>query len=207
MIRVLIVLVAALALGLVVWLHPTHPAPAAAGFDAARQPQAEAPSRAPAARAVVYVAGEVVHPGVYSVAADERIAAAVARAGGMRPAADPTAVNLAAHVHDGDEILVLPRGAAAPAHARTAGAAPDRAAARTAARRQTRHVPPAAPVDINHADAATLASVPGMGAGLAERIVAFRAANGPFTSTDELLDVSGITDRRLDAMLPYVIAR
>jgi competence protein ComEA len=207
MTRVLIALGAALALGLAVWLHPVRPAPAAAGgFDAARPPQREPPSRAPAAHAVVYVAGEVVHPGVYSVAADERIAAVVARAGGMRPGADPTAVNLAAHVHDGDEILVLPRGAAAPAHAhRRRSAGPRRRA--HGRRGATRHGAPGAPVDINRADAATLAAVPGMGPGLAERIVAFRAANGPFTSTDELLDVSGITDRRLDAMLPYVIAR
>jgi competence protein ComEA len=62
-------------------------------------------------------------------------------------------------------------------------------------------------VDVNRADAATLATIPGIGAGLAERIVAFRSTNGPFASPDELLDVSGITDRRLEALLPYVVAR
>jgi competence protein ComEA len=67
--------------------------------------------------------------------------------------------------------------------------------------------PPAGQVDINTADADTLATIPGIGPGLAERIVAFRTSNGPFASVDELLDVSGITDRRLDALLPYVIAR
>ncbi|HEY6236588.1 MAG TPA: helix-hairpin-helix domain-containing protein, partial [Candidatus Elarobacter sp.] len=67
--------------------------------------------------------------------------------------------------------------------------------------------PPAAQVDINAADAATLATIPGIGPGLAERIVAFRTSNGAFASVDELLDVSGITDRRLDALLPYVVAR
>jgi len=206
MMRVLIAFGAALALGLAVWLHPVRPVPAAAGgFDAARPPERVAPSRAPAARTVVYVAGEVVHPGVYSVGADERIAGAVARAGGMRPGADPTAVNLAAHVHDGDEILVPAQGVAPPPrarHHRTAG--PRR---RSRGRGTLRAPAAAARVDINRADAAALASVPGIGPGLAERIVAFRAANGPFASADELLDVSGITDRRLDAMLPYVVAR
>jgi DNA uptake protein ComE-like DNA-binding protein len=42
---------------------------------------------------------------------------------------------------------------------------------------------------------------------LAERIVAFRAANGRFTSPDELLDVEGFTDRRLDAIAAYVTVR
>jgi competence protein ComEA len=62
-------------------------------------------------------------------------------------------------------------------------------------------------IDINTADADTLATVPGVGGGLAERIVAFRTANGPFASVDELLDVSGITDRRLEAIIPFVVAR
>ncbi len=62
-------------------------------------------------------------------------------------------------------------------------------------------------VDLNRADAETLATLPGVGPGLAERIVAFRTANGPFASPDELLDVAGFTDRRLDAVLPYVAAR
>jgi len=207
MTRLLFALGAALVLGLAVWLHPVRPAPATAGgFGAARPPELERATRVPAARAVVYVAGEVVHPGVYSIAADERIAAAVARAGGLRPGADPTAVNLAAHVHDGDEILVLPRGAAVPARARHRRSAGPRRRAH-GHRGDARQSAPAAPVDINRADAASLAAVPGLGTGLAERIVAFRTANGPFTSTDELLDVSGITDRRLDAMLPYVIVR
>jgi competence protein ComEA len=155
---------------------------------------------------VVYVAGAVVHPGLYTVGADDRIAAAVARAGGMRPGADPTAVNLAARVHDGDEILVVAQGdAAAPRSRRGRASGPRRRRHGHHARAQLRL--PAAPVDVNHADAATLATVPGIGAGLAERIVAFRAANGPFTSPDELLDVAGITDRRLETLLPYVVAR
>ncbi len=48
---------------------------------------------------------------------------------------------------------------------------------------------------------------PESASGLAERTVAFRAANGTFESVDELLDVAGITDHRLDAILPYVVAR
>ena len=62
-------------------------------------------------------------------------------------------------------------------------------------------------MDINTADAETLATIPGIGGGLAERIVAFREQNGPFASVDELLDVAGITEHRLDAMIPYVVAR
>ena len=205
--RIAIALGAALVLGLVVWFRPARPAGVTTtGWEPARAPAVPAASRAPAAQAVVYVAGEVARPGVYMVAADARAAAAIARAGGMRSDADTTAVNLAAHVHDGDEILVPAQGAPGPPRSRRRRTTGPRR--RSHGRRG--HAParqPGALVDVNRADAATLATIPGIGAGLAERIVAFRSTNGPFASPDELLDVSGITDRRLEALLPYVVAR
>jgi competence protein ComEA len=73
--------------------------------------------------------------------------------------------------------------------------------------RRHRKPPPAAPIDLNAADATQLQDLPGVGPSLAERIVAFRDVNGPFRSTDELLNVAGMTDRRLDAISPYVVAR
>lgn len=48
-------------------------------------------------------------------------------------------------------------------------------------------------VDINTADAATLAAVlDGVGEAKAEAIIAWREANGPFTSVDQLAEVKGI---------------
>ena len=164
---------------------------------------------------MVYVAGAVARPGVYAVRPDARAKDALALAGGTRPGADLVAVNLAAHVRDGDEIVVPVRGAMLPAATRARGGGrhgagrPTRGAYGGKRHRRSRRdePPPAAQVDINAADADTLATIPGIGPGLAERIVAFRTSNGPFASVDELLDVAGITDRRLDAILPYVVAR
>lgn len=49
------------------------------------------------------------------------------------------------------------------------------------------------PVDINSADAATLAKgLTGIGQAKAEAIVAWREANGPFLSADQLVQVKGI---------------
>jgi competence protein ComEA len=211
--------------GAVLLLRPVPPpstASAPAAWSGAARPGAHA-GRAgapPASRALVYVAGAVVHPGVYGVGADARVRDALALAGGARPDADPVAVNLAAHVADGDEIAVPVRGspealaasggsgARARGHKRH-GALGPRRAKRHGKQRRSRggDVPPASRVDINTADADTLATIPGIGAGLAERIVAFRRQNGAFTSVDELLDVSGITEHRLDALIPYVVER
>ena len=228
----LLVVLGVVALGALVLLRPAPPPPAAAtGWVAATAGSTGRPSgperagharRTPSAsRALVYVAGEVAKPGVYRVGAEARVGDALALAGGARPDADLVAVNLAAHVGDGDEVIVPVRGAAVRTggarRRATAGGAhrspgPRRAGRHKRARSgdQPAHgdgVPPAGEVDINTADAETLATVPGIGGGLAERIVAFRAANGPFATVDELLDVSGITDRRLEAIIPFVVAR
>jgi competence protein ComEA len=55
------------------------------------------------------------------------------------------------------------------------------------------------PVDINTADAKTIATaLKGVGEKTAEAIVAYRSANGPFKSVDELRNVKGIGDRLLE---------
>ena len=57
------------------------------------------------------------------------------------------------------------------------------------------------PIDINRADAEQLTALPGIGEVLAGRIVAYREENGSFLSTQELQNVEGIGEKRLDAIL------
>ncbi|BDE04998.1 hypothetical protein WPS_02740 [Vulcanimicrobium alpinum] len=222
---VLIVAVAAAGGAALVFFRPAPPAipgePARTGWSFPASPPPRTPSRARAPeRALVYVAGEVMHPGVYAVSGDARVRDAVALAGGLRPQADPVSVNFAAHLQDGDEVVVTAEGGAAPAtatHHRRAGHRKrhgkhrhHRLDARTLPDGASSSVSdgaspnlsdaPSAPVDLNAASAAQLAAIPGLGPRLAERIVAFRDANGPFDSLDELLDVAGVTEARLDAI-------
>lgn len=57
----------------------------------------------------------------------------------------------------------------------------------------------AAPVDINRADADTIAAnLKGVGLKKAEAIVAYRSANGPFKAADDLTQVKGIGQRTVD---------
>jgi competence protein ComEA len=143
----------------------------------------------------VYVVGAVPHAGLYRVAASARVNDAIERAGGLRADADPAAVNLAERVSDGEEIRV-PRVGESPPSVR--GSKRKRPRARIAA------LSPSEPIDLNAAGANELASIPGIGPTLAARIVEFRRVNGPFASLDELADVAGMTQRRIDALSAYV---
>jgi competence protein ComEA len=144
--------------------------------------------------AMVYVVGAVRNPGLYRIAQSARIDDAVREAGGLRADADPAGVNLAAHANDGDEIAVPTLGQ--PTR-------PTRDTKRTSGRGSRPGKSPVI-VDVNTASADVLASVPGLGATIAARIVQVREEEGAFTTFDQLLDVAGMTDSRLTRAQPYL---
>ena len=131
------------------------------------------------AEVVVHVIGSVKEPGLVRLPAGSRVDDAVKAAGGARSAKALSSVNLARQVVDGEQIVV---GSAPGATAAGAGAGAG--------------VPGAGAggISINSATAAELEDLPGVGPVLAERIVQWRTANGPFRSIDELGEVSGIGD-------------
>jgi competence protein ComEA len=139
---------------------------------------------APARRMlVVDVEGEVARPGLQRVASGSRAGVAVDAAGGLTRHGDATAVNLAAPLHDGQQIVVPKRGAAAAA---SAAAAPG--------------APPSAPISLSSASVAQLDTLDGIGPTLAQRIVQYREAHGGFRSVDELKQVEGIGEKRFAAL-------
>ena len=60
-------------------------------------------------------------------------------------------------------------------------------------------------VNINSASANTLAIFPGIGETLAERIVAYREEHGPYQSIEDLLNVEGIGENKLNLIRNYII--
>lgn len=152
---------------------------AVTGGDAAavvaEEDAAAAPSGGPL---VVHVAGAVARPGVVHLTVGDRVADALAAAGGTAVGADLDALNLARPLVDGEQVVVPLEGvdgdAAAGGAAATTGLLPD------------------GRVDLNSATAAQLEELPGVGPVLAGRIVAHREANGPFSEAAALREVSGI---------------
>src|SRR4051794_34917458 len=124
----------------------------------------QSPEHKPAAGSlVVDVEGEVARPGIQRVPAGSRVAAAVDAAGGMSRRGDPTAVNLAAPLQDGQQVVVPRRGAAVAA-AGAASAAPGAG-------------PPSAPISLSNATVGQLDTLDGIGPTLAQRIVQYRTSH------------------------------
>ncbi|ADP80229.1 ComEA family DNA-binding protein [Pseudofrankia inefficax] len=152
------------------------------------------PSSTPsvATEVVVDVAGRVLHPGVVTLPSGSRVADAIDEVGGVLPGTDTTDLALARPLVDGEQILV--DGKPGPAPPGPAGA-PAGGAGPTAS---------AGPVHLNSATVDQLDTLPGVGPVLAQRIVQWRDANGPFTSPDQLGEVPGVGDRRLAELLPLI---
>ena len=138
-----------------------------------------APTQMIAPALVIDVTGEVVSPGVYELPAGSRVIDAIKAAGGARPKAALSELNLARIIKDGEQIYVDP--------IYTAGS-PTRAGSKAAA--------PRGPININRANASDLDSLDGIGPVIAKRIIAYRTTNGPFVVLEDLLKVSGIGDAK-----------
>jgi competence protein ComEA len=145
---------------------------------------------------VVDVAGKVRRPGIATLPLGSRVADALRAAGGARRGVRLGALNLARVLVDGEQILVGVR--APPGSAAAAAAAPPTGAGSTGT------TAPTALVDINTASSTELEALPEVGPVTAQAIVDFRTQNGPFTSVDELLEVSGIGDATLAKVAPFV---
>jgi len=140
------------------------------------------PSPSPAV-IVVHVAGWVRHPGVYEFVEGDRVIDAIRRAGGAKQHADLTSINLAALLADGQQIVVWRRGAAvAVGPAGGLGSMPG--------------VSPL--VNLNTATLDQLETLPGIGPALGQRIIDYREQHGPFRSIEDLLNVSGLGEKRLE---------
>jgi competence protein ComEA len=161
--------------------------PGAAAAPPIRVGQADGGS---SSRVVVDVAGAVRRPGVYRLAAGSRVVDAVRRAGGARPRADLSALNLAAKLEDGRQVLVPLRGVAA------AGAGGGVAAGGSTA--------PSSPIDLNTATPEQLDQLDGIGPGMAAAILEYRQEHGGFGSVEELGQVPGIGEKRLAALREQV---
>ncbi len=134
----------------------------------------------------VHVSGAVCAPGLYELPEDSRVAAAIDAAGGFTEDASVDSVNLARIVFDGEQIAVPSLEDTV-----TTGTT-DTTSSGTGL------------ININTATVTELDTLPGIGATTAEKIVADREQNGPFTSKEDLKRVSGIGDKKYEQLADLI---
>ena len=160
---------------------------------------------------MVHVSGAVIHPGVYTLPPQSRIWDAVQSAGGFAPGADQDALNLAAFIEDGNQIVVPVHQRAAPTEFNPTASPPTTdlgpAASPTAGTPQPTPYPRLHfPVDINSASSEDLESLPQIGQVRAARIIAYRSSHGPFKRIEDIRNVYDITPEVYAAIRDLIIA-
>ncbi len=173
---------------------PAAPSTPAAGTDPAQALAPPDPLASPGATGelMVHVAGAVSAPGVVTLPAGSRVVDAITAAGGATADADPDQLNLARPLADGEQVRVPHQGEDASTWDTPAGPAPPSST--------TPHAGPGGRVNINTATAAELEALTGIGPALAQRIVEYRGTHGPFTSVEDLIEVPGIGQAKLEAL-------
>ena len=175
----------------------------------------------PASEIVVHVAGAVKKPGVYRLSPDARNDDALKAAGGPTENADTDRINLAARAEDGSQLYVPTKQEASGGGAETgsavtnaanksgskSGAAHPNAAGEGSGKPEKLKTPGEGTVNINTAGAEELQRLPGIGPAMAERILSFRKENGSFQAPEDLMNVTGIGEKKFAKMQPFVKVR
>ena len=176
-----------LVIGVVVWLGINARSDESSGMP---EPAAlsDAPSEEPS-EIIVSVIGEVAEPGLKTLEPGARVADALDAAQPL-PGAETMALNHAQRLSDGQQLHILPSGAAPapvpgePAPASDNSSSPGGSTSGSG-------------VSLNSATAEELMELKGVGEVTAHAIVAYREEHGGFKDVEELLEVSGIGPAKL----------
>ncbi len=139
---------------------------------------------------VIFVCGAVADPGVYTLEEDKRIIDAVEAAGGFSENADESYLNLAATLQDGMKLQI-------PTQDETASLEDFNSSFSKSESENTL-------VNINSASKEELKSLPGIGDGIAGKIIDYRTEKGRFTCIEDVMKVSGIKDKLFAKIKDYI---
>lgn len=158
---------------------------------------------------VVHVVGAVRRPGLFRLREGARVADAVARAGGATRRADLSALNLAAPLVDGIQVLVPARVPVARGSPGDGDSVPESSGVGSGSglgfgSGSETTGPAGRKVSLASATAEELDALPGVGPVTAQNILEYRSEHGPFRSVDDLDAVPGIGPTRIEQLRDLV---
>lgn len=131
----------------------------------------------------VHICGAVHNPGVYFLEKGSRIYQAVEAAGGFTEAAGEEYINLAGQLTDGQKIYIP-----------TLQEAEEKNLSKEGEKSGLTDAVEGSKINLNTASPEQLCTLPGIGMGKAENIIAYREAYGAFKTTEEIMKVEGIKE-------------
>ena len=146
----------------------------------------------PDSKIVVHVLGAVRHSGLVRLPDNSRVQDAIDAAGGLTNRADPSDLNLAQPLGDGQQVVIGTRTDPVGEVRDQPGSGRGSSAAATAA------------LDLNHASQPQLEELPGVGPVTAQAILAWREQHGRFSRIEELQEVDGIGPKTYAEISPHV---
>lgn len=145
---------------------------------------------------VVFVTGRVKNPGVYELKEGSRVIDAIAMAGGYEDDAYDAILNLASLLQDEDMIYV-------PSFSEIEENDGSNVKVTSVSNKSST----ADLVNINKASKEELMTLPGIGESKAEKIINYRAENGPFSSPEGIMQISGIKDGLFNKIKDRICAK
>jgi competence protein ComEA len=136
----------------------------------------------------VQISGEIKYPGVYEMLEGDRVFQLVEKAGGVTENADINSINLSKKLIDGEKIIIFPKKEINKQEPSTINQASPTESKKTGL------------ININTASQSELESLPGIGPTLAQRIIDYREKNGYFQKIEDIKKVSGIGDKKFEAI-------
>lgn len=157
-----------------------------------QQAEAEQPKKT----IYVHLTGCVSSPGLIELAEGDRVATAIEMAGGFTDQADVSSINLARQPSDGEQLYVASKDDGAES---LPGETSMQTQGSTASRAEPANEA-SGKINLNKATASELTTLPGIGDSTAQKIVSDRTANGPYRKVDDITRVSGIGEKKLEAI-------
>ncbi|MGE5390484.1 MAG: helix-hairpin-helix domain-containing protein [Deltaproteobacteria bacterium] len=150
----------------------------------------------------VYVTGEVKRPGVYRLQKGARVYQAAEMAGGALDTADMKHIDMARKIADEETVYIPALGEITESQP-----ADGAGSANPGSLNNNRGIQSGGLININSATAAELDALDGIGPTLSQRIIDYRTANGPFASVEDINNVSGIGDKKYEAIKNSITVR
>ncbi len=142
----------------------------------------------------IHVTGAVRHPAVYRLPTGSIVQDALDAAGGPTADADTEHINLAVELHDQQQVYIPRQGENNPPPVLSGGSGAGESTS-------------SALININTASATELESLPRIGPATAQKIIAYREANGPFQTIEDIQNVPGIGPATFEGFKDMITVR